>query len=174
MKPAFSRMVLPQFVICSLVGITWGQPPRNKPLESQNAQEAILQQKLSGVKFIGYHTELNRDDAESNTPPQLKPEEYSITKVDRLKDDFWQFHARIRYGEHDLTVPLALKVKWAGDTPVITVEQVLVPGLGTFSARVMIYDDQYAGVWSAQDHGGQLFGRIVKQPAADASPSLPH
>jgi hypothetical protein len=164
MKRSILRLALAQWVLCSLANFTRGEPPQTDPLEQSNAREAVLQQKLTGVKFIGYHTELPGDDADSKTPPPLKPEEYSISKVDRLKDDFWLFHSRIRYGDHDVTVPLALKVKWAGDTPVITVDQVLVPGLGTFSARVVIHGDQYAGVWSAQDHGGQLLGRIARQP----------
>jgi hypothetical protein len=66
-------------------------------------------------------------------------------------------------------------VKWAGDTPVVTVTDVLVPGIGTFTARVLFYKDQYAGTWRGDDHGGQMYGRIVKHEEAksesDASES---
>jgi hypothetical protein len=53
-------------------------------------------------------------------------------------------------------------VKWAGDTPVISVTDVGVPGLGTYTARVVVYGDQYAGIWSTSDgsHGGQMWGKL--------------
>ena len=37
-----------------------------------------------------------------------------------------------------------------------------VPGLGTLSARVLFYEDRYAGNWSHGDVGGNQFGRIVR------------
>ena len=77
------------------------------------------------------------------------------------------FEARITYGEHDVTVPLTLPVKWAGDTPVITVDNMGIPGLGLYTARVMIYADHYAGFWSGGDHGGHLFGVIERAEGND-------
>jgi hypothetical protein len=82
--------------------------------------------------------------------------------VAKLKGDLWRFDTRIVYGDHDVTLPLPLTVKWAGDTPVITLTDTGIPGLGTYTARVLIYRGQYAGTWSAGDHGGQLYGRIEK------------
>jgi hypothetical protein len=57
---------------------------------------------------------------------------------------------------------MPLKVFWAGDTPVISLTDLSIPGLGTYTARVMVYRDQYAGTWKAKDHGGHLFGRITR------------
>jgi len=34
--------------------------------------------------------------------------------------------------------------------------------MGTFTARVVLYRDQYAGTWSGEKSGGQMFGKIVK------------
>jgi hypothetical protein len=34
-------------------------------------------------------------------------------------------------------------VKWAGDTPFIVLEKVSIPGLGTFSARVLLYPPEF-------------------------------
>ena len=62
----------------------------------------------------------------------------------------------------DLTVPVPVQVKWAGNTPVITVEKVAIPGLGTFSARVLLDGVRYAGTWSHDDKGGHLFGVIER------------
>ncbi len=93
----------------------------------------------------------------------LKEERYTLGEVKKLNGDTWLFPARIQYGDHDLTLPLPLEVKWAGDTPIITLTKVAVPGFGTFTARVLIYDGQYAGTWAGANHGGHLFGRIEKQ-----------
>ena len=70
----------------------------------------------------------------------------------------------------DLTVPVPVQVKWAGKTPVITVDKVSIPGLGTFSARVLLDNDRYAGTWSHDEKGGHLFGEILpadKKPKQD-------
>jgi hypothetical protein len=55
--------------------------------------------------------------------------------------DFWLLTSQITYGDVDLTVPVPVQVKWAGNTPVITDEKIWIPGLGTFSARVLLDGD---------------------------------
>ena len=54
-------------------------------------------------------------------------------------------------------------MKWAGDTPVITLTDQALPGMGTYTARVVVYRGQYAGTWSGRNGGGKVFGRIVKK-----------
>lgn len=126
-----------------------------------SARQEQLHQKLrdglTNVKFIGQFTITGMEE-------QLpKEEEYTITKVRKLeKDDFWEITARIKYGNHDVTVPMAMQIKWAGKTPVITVDQLFVPGLGTFDARVLLRKDKYAGTWAHGHIGGHLFGRIER------------
>ena len=95
-------------------------------------------------------------------------ETYEITKAEKLPDgDLWMLTARIKYGNRDVTVPLPIDIVWAGETPVITVNQLLVPGLGTFDARVLIRGGKYSGTWTHNDHGGHLFGKIgkIKSPS---------
>jgi hypothetical protein len=99
----------------------------------------------------------------------LKEDKYTLGEVKKLDNGKWVFNTRIQYGEHDVTVPLMLDVVWAGDTPVITLTKFPVPGLGTFTARVLVYDDQYAGTWDGGDHGGHLFG-VIERPK-DEKPS---
>ena len=64
-----------------------------------------------------------------------------------------------------MTVPLPLEVKWAGDTPVITVTDKSLPGMGTYTARVVVYRGQYAGTWSGKNGGGKVFGKLTKASA---------
>jgi len=53
-------------------------------------------------------------------------------------------------------------IKWAGDTPVIEITDLSLPGMGTYTARVVLYRGQYAGTWSGRGGaGGQLFGKIL-------------
>lgn len=133
--------------------------------EKADPQRKALQEKfvktLSGVTLVGYFSQQGVDK-----PPA--EEKYTINKVTKLRGDYFLFATRIQFGGKDVTVPLLLPVKWAGDTPVITVTDVGVPGLGTYTARVLIYDDQYAGTWKGGDHGGQLWGRIVREGDAAA------
>jgi hypothetical protein len=61
-----------------------------------------------------------------------------------------------------VTLPIPLEIKWAGDTPVITLTKLAIPGLGTFTSRVVIYEGRYAGTWQHDRVGGHLFGKIEK------------
>lgn len=128
-----------------------------------------FEETLADVKFVGRFTVTGKDDG------PLRKEEYTISSVEKQPDgDYWLFNTRIKYGKNDVQVPLRLEVKWAGTTPVITLTDFTIPTLGTFSARVVIYHNKYAGTWSHGEVGGHLFGTIEKNtsqadpPAADA------
>ncbi len=123
------------------------------PSSAIGALEKQFQETLSGATLVGHS---------SGQGPGSSEERYTIQKVSKVGGDTWLFNARIQYGTHDVTLPLPLTVKWAGDTPVITLTDFGVPGMGTFTARVLIYRNQYAGTWSGKNHGGQLFGRIER------------
>jgi hypothetical protein len=90
-----------------------------------------------------------------------KEDKYTIIGVSKVGGDFWLIHTRIQYGGKDITAPIPVQVKWAGDTPVIVVDKVPVPGSGTYSARVLIYENTYAGSWTGGDQGGLLNGVIT-------------
>lgn len=61
---------------------------------------------------------------------------------------------------------MIIPVKWAGDTPVISVTDMTIPLLGTYTARVTIYKDTYAGMWSGGNHGGYMWGKLEKVPTS--------
>jgi hypothetical protein len=97
----------------------------------------------------------------------LNPTGPELLAIDcRLKTggDRWVINARIEYGKVNLVAPVPVQVKWAGDTPIIIVDKFTMPGAGTYSARVMIFENTYSGTWTAGDHGGLLHGLIVKKP----------
>lgn len=138
----------------------------NAPQAAENqadpdAQRAELIKKLaetlSGCKMLGSYTVTGKTDL---TP---KPEEYTITSATKLEEgDLWLIQARIKYGKNDATIPIPLEIKWAGDTPVITLTNLTIPGMGTFSSRVVIYEGRYAGTWQHGKVGGHLFGTLEK------------
>ena len=124
-----------------------------------------LEDDLTNVKLIGRFTVTGREDREP------KGEEYTITSAMKLPDgDLWVIKARIKYGDKDFTAPIPLEIKWAGDTPVITLTNLGIPRLGTFTSRVVIYHNRYAGTWQHGKVGGNLFGRIekIQEEKADA------
>lgn len=95
-----------------------------------------------------------------------KEDSYSISSATKLSGESWIVSAKMQYGKKELVLPIPVKVRWAGDTPIIVVEKLPIPGGGVYSARVLVYDNTYAGTWSGGDHAGLLSGIIVKTPAA--------
>ncbi|EMI22416.1 putative secreted protein [Rhodopirellula maiorica SM1] len=113
---------------------------------------------LSGAKFVGKFTVDGKQDAAPKT------EEYTISKCEKLAEkDLYRLTARIKYGDVDSEIPMDLPILFAGNTPVITLNSLSLPGMGTFSARVLIHDGRYSGTWQHDKVGGHLFGKIVKE-----------
>jgi len=89
------------------------------------------------------------------------PERYEITEVSKLEGDRWRFNARVKYGNVDVTLPVVVPMVWAGDTPMISITDFAIPGLGDeFGARVVFYDNRYAGTWDHGEYGGMMYGTI--------------
>lgn len=140
--------------------LTFALPAFALAAEDADDREALYQQfeeTLTGAKMKGQFTITGKEG-----PP--KEETYTIKKVTRLDiDDLWRFDVHIKYGNVDKTMPIAVPVRWAGDTPVITLTKTAIPELGTFSARVVIDGDKYAGTWTHHGAGGgHMFGIIEK------------
>jgi hypothetical protein len=127
-------------------------------------REQALQKLLSGAELRGSFTVLGTEqsDEKNDKAPKLSSEAYDLVEVKKLPSGLWLFKTRIRYGQHDVTLPISLPIEWAGDTPVVIVDNVGFPGLGTYSARVLFHGDRYAGYWQGADHGGHLFGTISR------------
>ena len=141
------------------IAVAADPPPTTEPVEREalpmSPAEQAFADAMSGAALVGQFTV-----GEAMAP---KPERYELGQVRKVGEHKWVIPARIRYGDHDVTLPITLPVKWAGDTAVIIVDNVGFPGLGTYSARVMIHNGRYAGYWHGADHGGHLFGAIEKE-----------
>ncbi|MEN1678359.1 MAG: hypothetical protein AAGJ46_02120 [Planctomycetota bacterium] len=156
------------FALCATVAIVVLTPlaGRAAPPELTPAEKAFAQQ-MSGATLVGSFT------TGPNTP--AKAERYDLGEVRKVAPDRWLIEARIRYGDNDVTLPLTLPVKFAGDTAVIIVNKMGFQPLGVYSARVLIHDGRYAGYWDGAGYGGHLFGTISlpKAGPATAEPVTP-
>jgi len=155
--------------LASLPAASAQEKPTGKPAAAAPAKqevepsaedlEAALVQTLANVLFKGQWCLIDK-----GTLGEAKPEQYEIVGVMKTGGDRWVINARIEYGKINLVAPVPVQVKWAGGTPIIIVDKFTLPGAGTYSARVMIFENTYSGTWTAGDHGGLLHGLIVRKP----------
>ncbi len=140
-------------------------PPATPAASVQAEREAALAAMLRGATLEGSFTMSGR----GQDGTQLSREKYTLGDVKKLDGNLWLIPTRIQYGEKDLQVPITLPIEWAGDTPVVVVDNLGIPGLGAVSARVMFFADHYAGYWQHGDANGNLFGTIHRAKAAAKS-----
>jgi hypothetical protein len=172
----FAGCALAPFVVCVLFGGTLaaqengkekGKEPEKaaaptsptpaaKPKLTQAELEAAFKATLTKATLVGRWSALNG----GKLSPE-KEDKYTIVSVTKLGGEAWLIHARIQYGNKDFVAPVPVQVKWAGDTPVITLDDVGIPGSQSFSARVLIYNKTYAGTWSGGGHAGLMNGLVV-------------
>jgi hypothetical protein len=127
------------------------------PAVELNEAEKAFVELLSNAALVGRFSVQGRDD---KTPA---PEKYTIISAAKLGNDSWLVTARITYGKYDLPVPVPVTVKWAGDTAMIQVTDLTIPGMGSgFTSRVLFYGDRYAGTWQHGKVGGHMWGLIEK------------
>jgi hypothetical protein len=94
-----------------------------------------------------------------------RSERYTIEKAEKTLDEHWIITARVQYADKDVALPVPVRVIWADDTPVITLDSMNLPMLGTYSARVMFHKGFYSGVWYGATYGGTMSGRVTRPPA---------
>ena len=127
-----------------------------KAKAEQEAREKAFVEKMTGVQLVGSFTVDGMPDDEP-----LPRDKYTIYSIKRQIGKIWVFTVRIEYGGKDIKLPIPVPIEWAGDTPVISVTGLPIPGSGVYTARVLFYGDRYAGTWDGKDFGGVMFGSIV-------------
>ncbi len=124
--------------------------------EEQAARDRAFEEMMTNVSLVGRSTSFEGEGITAE-------EEYVIEKVSRVAGDRWLFHTTMKLGSGDVTVPIPVTILWAGDTPVITLTDLSIPGMGSYSARVLLFRDHYAGTWITASGGGHVFGDIVRR-----------
>lgn len=138
-------------ILLALVGCS------KKVVTTQDQLDRKFAEMMKGVTLVGRSTLVSDNKI-------IGEEKYVIEGVSKVASETWLFRCRLQYGGHDIPLPLPVTIKWAGDTPVITLTDLSIPGMGTYTARVILYRDQYAGTWSGKKDGGQILGKIVRNP----------
>lgn len=129
-----------------------------EPASLSDAERAFVE-RMNGASLVGQFTVAGREDRAG------RPERYDISGVEKVGEDQWRFNSRIRYGSIDTTAPVVVPMRFVGDTPMISMTDLTIPGMGTFTVRLFFYDDRYAGSWQHGEFGGHMFGRVEKNPA---------
>ena len=130
------------------------------PKPDQAALEQAFADKLTGATLVGSFSTDGKDGKAGDR--------YQIAGAKKLQGDTWQITYKAKIGEQVVDLPIAIKVLWAGDTPVMTLDDFTIPGVGTFTARVLFHGDRYVGTWQHGDHGGAMWGRVEKKAESKA------
>jgi hypothetical protein len=150
------RFLFPALILaCAVLAQETAPPPE------MTAVEKTFQQNMTNVTMLGFFT--------VGDSTELHDDKYIIESVSKVKEGVWKFNARVMYNKKDMKVALNVPVIFAGDTPVISLTRQAVTGFGTFDTRLVIYKGGYAGTWGGGDHGGKMFGNIVKNDAPEPS-----
>lgn len=125
--------------------------PTVDPVSLTDLEREFIE-RVRDVTLVGSFTVDGRGD---RTPLE---DRYQIESVRKVGDDAWQFRAIV--GDGDSVVPIVVPMRWVGDTPMIMMTDASLPGMGTFTVRVLFYGDRYAGTWQHGEVGGLMSGRI--------------
>jgi len=90
-------------------------------------------------------------------------DKYTILSVVKRDGDNWTVNAKMKYGEKELILPVPVQMKFSADTAVLMVENLGIPGGGTYTARLLIFERTYSGTWKDQRGGGMLYGTITNE-----------
>jgi len=118
--------------------------------------ERQFTERMRDVTMVGSFTVAGRED------PTSRSDRYDIVSVEKVGDNLWRFNARMQCCGVNGAIPVVVPMRWNGDTPMITMTDTSLPGLGTFTVRLLFYGDRYAGTWQHGAVGGQMSGRIEK------------
>jgi len=133
--------------------------PSMKRAEARAALEKKFEDALTNASMEGFFTV---DGMKADKPP-IK-DVYKIDSCKKSGGDVWIITAFI--GHSNVKLPVPVEVRWAGDTAVIMLTDVGLPGInGKFSTRLLIDGHRYAGTWSHDKVGGHMWGVLGKTPA---------
>jgi hypothetical protein len=171
----FDVAVLLVLVVAAPRGLSQNAQPPAEPTAKGAATQPVDQAQLE-KEFAERMTNvvMNGQYTVGNKPP--KADKYTIVSVQKLKGDDWLFRAQVHFYEKAFVMPMIVPVKWAGDTAVISVTDFGLPGFGTYTARVLVYKDQYAGTWGSSrvgGPGGHMWGKIEKVKAEGGEGAKP-
>ena len=148
-------------VYCSFSLLHAAESAKDAPSQQTPLEQSLADQ-LSGASLVGTYTSDGTDEKSADR--------YQIVSVQKQQGENWLVTYKAVIGNRSLDIPIPLKIVWAGDTPVMTLTELTIPGLGTFTARVMFFGDRYAGTWQHGHVGGHMWGKIEKPITTNSKP----
>lgn len=130
--------------------------------KANDTRKEMFKRAMTNVVLEGYW-QVTKSGSLKGALSEPKSEKYTIESVVNAGGDNWIILARVQFGDKDVTLPIPVRVIWAEDTAIITLTKLGLPGLGNYSARVMVHEGYYSGVWynGSKTYGGVLSGRLV-------------
>ena len=119
--------------------------------------ERQFMERMRDVSLVGSFTIAGRED---RAP---RPDRYDISSVEKVGTDLWRFNATMQCCGVKGAIPVVVPMRWNGDTPMIMMTDTSLPGIGTFTVRLIFYGDRYTGTWQHGAVGGHMSGRLEKQ-----------
>lgn len=150
-----------------------GQLPKKPAARNRAELEAEFKNALTGATLVGtWQMTTKAPDGDEPSLTNPRSEKYTINSATKMSDEIWVVSARIQFAENDVNVPVPVRVIWAEDTAMITLDDFPVPLLGTYSCRVMIHKGYYSGIWysNVKNYGGVMSGILVKSADGSAKP----
>ena len=107
---------------------------RTVPLEELSERERAFAERMQNVDLVGHFTIEGIEGLEDveGVSRDKNPERYEIASVSKLEGegDRWRFDVRVVYMTVDVTLPVVVPIVWAGDTPMVSITDFELPGLG--------------------------------------------
>lgn len=154
--PSISTTLAATTIAACLFGLA---APSVGAQDSQTERDARFEALMAGARLVG---EFSVDTGQTGDAP--RPDLYSVSELEKGEGDVWIFHYTMSYGGNQgTTFDIPVRVVWADDTPMLTMTDQEVSGLGTFTVRVMIHGDRYAGTWQHGAFGGHMWGKIARE-----------
>ena len=156
---AVTKIAAAGVVLAAVFGLGWLTAATGTGQEAAPASLTDLEreftERMRNVVLVGHFTIEGRERRDG------LPERYEISEVTKLEGDRWRFDVRLTYGSVDATLPVVVPMVWAGGTPMVSITDFAIPGLGEeFGARVVFHDERYAGTWNHGEYGGLMYGTI--------------
>ncbi len=160
----FVLLLLNSAVLAEDAASTGDKQESEKPgaAKLEKREQAFIE-RMSNTVLVGKFTLVGEENNGGG-----KPERYEIREINKVSGNMWVFQTRVKYGQVDSVLPIPVPIEWAGDTPMVSMTNFTIPGMGTFSCRVLFDKDRYAGTWQHGKKGGHMWGLIEK---AEKSPA---
>jgi hypothetical protein len=176
MRTHFSRFFLVPITLATLMVLhqsaqaqnqTSPKPPGNKtedtPKAPDSGQKASASDPAEKFRLLFTKAYLSGRWAplkEGELGEERTGDRYQIVSATRGTGDNWIIKAKLNYHGQEIEMPVPVRMKFDGDTSILMVDDLPIPGGGTFTARLLIYGRTYSGTWKDQRGGGMLYGTI--------------